>query len=219
MSKKISTQASLLQRVTRLAGLRACLGTGALLLAGFAPPAVAQQTPLAVKPQAAAAAVKKVVAAELTQFVVVKAPDGKEQLLDASSVKPGDVIEYRVTYTNNTGKAVTGLMADLPIPEGLEYVPRSAKPGADLVKAAVKDGEYAAEPLMRKGKANKAEPVPYAEYRALRWTLGQLPAGGVAAVSARAKVEVVVPPAPKTSSSAPQAPPLTVQSAATGASR
>jgi uncharacterized repeat protein (TIGR01451 family) len=217
MTKKISTQASFLQRVTRFPGLRACIGTGALLLAGFTLPAMAQPATLAAKPQAEAA--KKVVAAELTQFVVVKAADGKEQLLDASSVKPGDVLEYRVTYTNNTGKPVTGLVADLPIPEGLEYVPRSAKPGADLVKAAVKDGEYAAEPLMRKGKANKAEPVPYAEYRALRWTLGQLPAGGVAAVSARAKVEVVVPPAPKTSSSASQAPPVAVQSTASGASR
>jgi uncharacterized repeat protein (TIGR01451 family) len=218
MSKKISTQASFLQRVARLSNLRACVGTGALLLAGFAGPAMAQPTTLAARPQADVAA-KKVVAAELTQFVVVKAADGKEQLLDASSVKPGDVLEYRVTYTNNTGKAVTGLVADLPIPEGLEYVPRSAKPGAELVKAAVKDGEYAAEPLMRKGKANKAEPVPYADYRALRWTLGQLPAGGVAAVSARAKVEVVVPPAPKTSSSASQAPPVAVQSTASGASR
>jgi uncharacterized repeat protein (TIGR01451 family) len=218
MSKKIPTQASFLQRITGLPGLRACIGAGALLLAGLTAPVMAQPVGAAAKPQLDAAA-KKVVAAELTQFVVVKAANGREQLLDASSVKPGDVLEYRVTYTNNSGKAVTGLVADLPIPEGLEYVPRSAKPGADLVKAAVKDGEYSAEPLMRKGKANKPEPVPYAEYRALRWTLGQLPAGGVAAVSARAKVEVVIPPAPKTSSSASQAPPLAVQSAATGASR
>jgi hypothetical protein len=53
----------------------------------------------------------------------------------------------------------------------------------------------------------------------LRWTLGQLPAGGETAVTARAKVEIVVPPEPKTSAAAPQAPPVTVQSAAGAASR
>lgn len=200
MSKKISTQS-----VFR------CLGAGVFLLAGLAMPALAQSVAVPVD-------AKKIVAVELTQFKVVRDAAGKEQLLDASSVKPGDVLEYKATYTNHTGKAVGGLVADLPIPEGLEYLPRSAKPGATLVKAAVKDGDYAAEPLMRKGANGKSEPVPYSDYRALRWTLGQLPVNGVTAVSARARVEAVVPPAPKTSATAPQAPPAAPQPAA-GAAR
>lgn len=205
---------SLVGRASRLPSLAARVGASMIAVASMAAPAAAQ--PVAAP---SAPAVEKTVAVGLTQFKVVKAADGKEQLLDASSVKPGDILEYRATYTNNTGKAVSGLVADLPIPEGLEYLPRSAKPGAALVKAATKDGAYGAEPLMRKAQNNKAEPVPYSDYRALRWTLGQLPADGVTAVSARAKVEVVVPPAPKTSAAAPQAPPVTVQSAAGAASR
>lgn len=133
------------------------------------------------------------VAVELTQYKVVKNAKGEEQLVSAATVKPGDVIEYRVTYTNKSGKAVTGLIGKLPIPEGLEYLPRSAKPGADLVKAAASDGVFAAEPLMRKLSDGKSKPLPYNEYRALRWTLGRLPAGGVTAISARAKVETVAP--------------------------
>jgi uncharacterized repeat protein (TIGR01451 family) len=159
-------------------------------LTGFAGAAAAQSAPAAAE-----AAQKKAVAVVLTQSKVVKDAQGRAQLVDASSVKPGDVVEYRVTYTNNTGKPVTGLVADLPIPEGLEYQPRSAKPGAGLVQAAAKDAVFGAEPLMRKAAGNKTEPVPYADYRSLRWTLGQLPANGSTAVSARAKVEVVVPPA------------------------
>jgi len=201
------------RRAARLSAVATTVGAGMLAVASLAAPAPAQP---AATPSASA---EKTVAVALTQRKVVTGADGKEQLLDASSVKPGDVLEYRATYTNQTGKTVSGLVADLPIPEGLEYLPRSAKPGAALVKAATKDGAYAAEPLMRKAANNKTEPVPYGDYRALRWTLGQLPAGGETAVTARARVEVVVPPEPKTSALAPQAPPVTVQSAAGAASR
>ncbi len=204
---------SFLRRAARFSAV-ATVGAGMLAMASLAAPASAQP---AATPSAPVA--EKTVAVALTQWKVVTGADGKEQLLDASSVKPGDVLEYRATYTNHTGKTVSGLVADLPIPEGLEYLPRSAKPGAALVKAATKDGAYAAEPLMRKAANNKTEPVPYSDYRALRWTLGQLPAGGETAVTARARVEVVVPPEPKTSALAPQAPPVKAQSAAGAASR
>ena len=162
---------------------------------------------------AVAPAEVKAVTVELTQSKVIKNAKGVEQLVPAPTVVPGDVIEYKVTYKNTSAKSVDGLVADLPIPEGLEYLPKSAKPGAALVKAATKNGEYAAEPLVRKLPDNKVEPVPYNEYRALRWNLGKLPAGGVAAVTARAKVEVVVPPAPKAAAAPVQSPAITAKPA------
>lgn len=197
-----------------LSRLAARLSAGILLMTVIAVPALAQPT---VAKAPVVNAEKKAVAIVLTQFKVVKAADGTEQLKDATSIKPGEIIEYKAVYTNNTGKAVTGLIANLPIPEGLEYIPKSAKPGATLVKAATKDGQYAAEPLMRKLPDNKVEPVPYNEYRALRWTLGQLPAGGEIAVTARAKVEIAVPPAHKTAPGSPQSPPVTVTPKASAA--
>jgi uncharacterized repeat protein (TIGR01451 family) len=197
------------------------LGAGLLVLGGLtgwvAP--VAAQSAATAAPTNQASKPPQTVAVELGQFKVVTSADGKEQLVDASSVKPGDVLEYRATYTNHTGREVGGLVADLPIPEGLEYLPRSARPGATQVQAAVKDGLYAPEPLMRRTPDNKSEPVPYADYRALRWTLGRLPAGGVTAVSARAKVEVVVPPPPKTSAAVPQAPPVSAKATAGAVAR
>ena len=201
-------------RRNAFARLAARISAGVLIMTVVAAPALAQPT---VAKEAAAAAEKKVLVV-LTQSKVVKAADGTEQLQDAASVKPGDVVEYKATYTNNTGKAVTGLAANLPIPEGLEYLPKSAKPGAALVKAATSNGVFAAEPLTHT-VAGKTEPVAYGDYRALRWTLGQLPANGVTAVSARAKVQIVVPPAPKTSAAAPQAPPVSVQPAASATPR
>ena len=177
-----------------------------LLVAGLAP--VIAQTAAVTSPVAAAKTAETV---ELTQVKVVKGADGKEQLLDARSVKPGDTIEYRATYTNRSGKPVNGLSANLPIPEGLQYIAKSAKPDSTLVKAATKDGLFSAEPLTVK-VGTKTEPVPYAEYRMLRWNLGLLPANGETSVSARATVQTNVAPAatPASGAAAPQAPPVSV---------
>ena len=159
--------------------------------------AIAQ--PAAVKPAAAMAGTEvtaaKPLASKLTQMLVRTGADGKEKLEAAGSVKPGDVIEYRVTYTNTGKQPIKEVLAVLPIPLETEYLPKTAKPGAALVTAATLSGVYAAEPLMftPAGKA-KAEPVPYADYRNLRWTLGQLPAGGATEVTARVKVITSVPP-------------------------
>ena len=160
--------------------------------------AMAQST--AVKPAAAPAATEAKAASplvsKLTQMLVKTGADGKEKLEDASSVKPGDVIEYRVTYTNTGKLPIKNMLATLPVPLETEYLPKTAKPGASLVSAATINGIYAAEPLMfiPAGKS-KPEPVPYANYRNLRWTLGQLPAGGVTEVAARVRVSTSVLPA------------------------
>ena len=159
----------------------------------------------------AQAAVAPAVDVNLTQHKVSKGSDGKEVLVDAAFVKPGDVIEYSATYTNRSAKTVKNVVASLPIPEGLQYQPMSAKPGGAIAQAAVKGGVYGAEPLTRR-VAGKIEPVPYADYRSLRWNLGELHAGRVAVVSARAAVQVFVPTAASGVQGAgalSQAPPVT----------
>jgi uncharacterized repeat protein (TIGR01451 family) len=148
-----------------------------------------------VVPAAQTSKAEATVQAVLTQRKVVRSPEGVEKLEDASTVKPGDVIEYQVVYTNSGPKPVTGFVAELPIPEGLAYLPRSATPGESRVRAATKDGVYSAEPLTR-NVAGKSEKIPYGDYRSLRWTLGQIPSHGVTTVSARAQVEAVVPVLP-----------------------
>ena len=158
----------------------------------FATPGLYAQTVHAKPYKTTAALSTDALSAVLTQHKVVKPASGPETLEDASTVNPGDIIEYRVTYTNNGGQPVKELKAQLPIPDGLEYIPLSAKPGAGLVKAATKDGMFSAEPLMRRGP-DKQNAVPYSEYRQLQWSLGVLPAKGVTVVSARARVETVIP--------------------------
>lgn|SRR5450830_31841 len=139
-----------------------------------------------------ALAPNEVVAIKLEQFKVVKDASGQESLADAKTVKPGDIVEYRATYTNRDGRPVKGLLATLPIPVGMNYLPKTAKPGTDKLEAATKNGEYSREPLMRQVRVNgklQTEAVPYTQYRSLRWEIGQLPAGAEYVVSARTQVE------------------------------
>jgi len=143
--------------------------------------------------QQAAPAAGKAVRISLTQFKVIKDAKGAEKLVPAAAVMPGDVLEYRATYLNAGAAPVTNLIANLPIPAGTEYLPRSARPLA-APQAATSDGVFAAEPLMRRVDG-QARAVPYNEYRALRWRIGTLPPRGAISVSTRARVEVVKPPA------------------------
>ncbi len=171
-----------------LASLR-CLGRHLFLWLAFFG-TVAQAQPQALQPvalptpQEAAAPV----AVTLSQWRVTT-ENGKEVLKPVQSIKPGDVIEYRATYLNRSSKPVTDVQAELPLPEGLQYQARSARP-EQTARFAVKGGSFAREPLMRPATDGKTEPVPLTDYRQLRWSLGQLAPGAKADVSVRA----VLPP-------------------------
>ena len=126
---------------------------------------------------------------KLTAFRVTT-HDGKDVLSPAEKTKPGETLEYQAVYTNSGDKAARGVLATLPIPVALEYLPGSATPeGA----TASTDGKtFAPPPLKRVSKGadggTKVLIVPAGEYRFLRWNLGDLGAGKSAQVSARARV-------------------------------
>lgn len=136
------------------------------------------------------AAEKATVTASLVVFRVVRDAEGKEQLEAVEEARPGDLLEYQLTYANPTRQAVKGLQATLPLPEGLAYQARSAEPGA--VQASLDGEKFAAVPLRRQVKGQdgkvRTEEVPTSEYRALRWRLATLGAGE--SVTCRARVAV-----------------------------
>jgi uncharacterized repeat protein (TIGR01451 family) len=123
--------------------------------------------------------------------------DGKTVFKPAQVSRPGDVLEYRVNYTNRSASAVTGLIANLPIPAGTTLLARSELPPDVL--ASTDGTQFAASPLMRTVRqadgSERRVPVPIEEYRALRWNLGTLAAGHSAQVQARVRVNAVQPPA------------------------
>lgn len=133
---------------------------------------------------------QEAISVKLTQQQVV-IEDGKEKLKDVSSVKPGDVVEYRAVYTNNSKADIKDLVATLPIADGLDYLARTAKAsqGLPAARVALRDGRTGAEPMVVVEDGKKVE-VPAAEYRSLHWRVGSLAAGKSVSVSARATVSM-----------------------------
>lgn len=156
-----------------------------LLLSVFATPAIAQKLTVAVA---------NPVEATLSAARIVKGVDGKETVVPAEKIAPGDLIEYQTSYKNNTKATIRSLVAALPLPEGTTYVPGSAKPAN--VQASLDGKIFAVMPLKRMVKTadNKIQEqlVPYSEYRALKWTIGELPVSATGlTVSARVRVDSV----------------------------
>ena len=121
---------------------------------------------------------------------VSKDAKGREVLGAGDEARPGDVIEYAVTYENRGRGPVTGIEATVPIPPDAEYLPSTAKPVAGL--ASLDGVRYAPIPLTRVVKSadgsERRVPVPFVEYRSLRWQLGSLAAGHHVTVRARVRV-------------------------------
>ncbi len=131
--------------------------------------------------------------AELTAYTVSAKADGTEEFRVAKRVKPGDLVEYRTEYRNQGKASVTNLVATLPVPEGMSYLPKTATPAAAVASV---DGErFAPLPLMRWVRLSDGtrvqRQVPYHEYRFLRWHLDTLEAGDNAVVQARMSVNPV----------------------------
>jgi uncharacterized repeat protein (TIGR01451 family) len=119
--------------------------------------------------------------------------DSKTVLQPATTSKPGDILEYRVTYANLGESAAQGFTADLPIPVGTTYITASAEPTG--AQASVDGAHFAPMPLMQTVKqadgSERKLAVPLAEYRVLRWTLSTLPAGKQKQLHARVRVNPV----------------------------
>ena len=130
---------------------------------------------------------------QLTQARVMVDAKGAETLGGAEHTKPGDLIEYRATYTNAGAASVTHLLATLPIPAGTSWIAGSAVPSG--VEMSLDGKEFSSVPLRRRiQQANGIsgdEPIPYSAYRVLRWTVPELAAGKSTAVTARVRVEAV----------------------------
>ncbi len=123
---------------------------------------------------------------------------GKAVFKPASDGKPGEVLEYSSTYRNGGAVAVDKLQATIPVPAGTTFIAGSAEPAQ--AQASTDGSRFAPMPLLRSVKqpdgSERKEPVPLAEYRALRWDVGTLAAGRSTVVSLRVRIDAPVASAP-----------------------
>jgi uncharacterized repeat protein (TIGR01451 family) len=130
---------------------------------------------------------KEPLSIELVSYKVITNIKGEAEYQPATQAKPDDIIEYRATYTNNTGKPIKGLVATLPIPPETQFLAKSSPAQA---QASTDGVNFAAMPLKRKVGGQTVN-VPLQEYRALRWTVAELPAGKSVVVTAQTRVSSV----------------------------
>ena len=141
-------------------------------------------------PLNAQTAPKNPVAISLTAQKVTRDAEGKEQLKPADRALPGEVVQYDALYKNTSSTGVRNLAPTLPIPPGLEFLPETVNPMPAF--ASVDGRTFAPFPLVRKvtkpDGTVEEQAVPASEYRALRWTVGDLESGKSILVSARARL-------------------------------
>jgi hypothetical protein len=147
---------------------------------------------IALMPVAASAAEPAAPSLELAAFRIVPAtPAHPEQRVAATEARAGDQLEYVATYHNPTPALLHHVMVTLPVPKtGVDYVLDTASPRADLASA---DGrQFAPLPLMRvvttADGRRVTQPAPGADYRFLRWDLGDVPAGASRTVRTRVQL-------------------------------
>ncbi len=131
------------------------------------------------------AASQEPLVAEMVVHQVVVDKKGRKSLRSASKAKPGDVLEYKVTYRNKSRSKITDVIATLPIPEGTKYIKGSAYPRR--VEASLDGKEFHRVPLMRDRRTGKlfgadapwsvrtkGKKVPVIDYRVLRWRISSI---------------------------------------------
>lgn len=153
------------------------IATTMLATVGLAGPAMAE-----------APAARSPVSVELSAYQITLNQKGEAAAKPLKQAKPNDIIEYRATYTNNTAKTIKGLVATLPIPADTQFLAKSSPVQA---QASTDGVNFAAMPLKRKSGTQTVN-VPLQEYRALRWSIAELPAGKSVTVTAQTRVNSTV---------------------------
>jgi uncharacterized repeat protein (TIGR01451 family) len=83
---------------------------------------------------------------------VVTTDNGREAYLPADEARPQDVIEYRLTYTNEGEATLRNITVVDPVPEGTEYIVNTAaRPFEGVVEFSVDEGKtYHTWPILIK---------------------------------------------------------------------
>jgi uncharacterized repeat protein (TIGR01451 family) len=127
---------------------------------------------------------------------VVETRDGKQtvRLVPTAEAKPGDVVQYVLTYVNRGDQVARDAVIDDPIPKGTTYLANTAAgEGAEI--AFSNDGGKTYAPAVKltyelklpNGAVEKRVANP-SDYTHVRWTLKSVAPGARGTVSFKVKV-------------------------------
>lgn len=134
------------------------------------------------------------VQSNLVVYKVVTNQDNEEVLEPADQVKPGDIVEYHLAYTNTLTSGISNLKPELPVPSGMTFLGNPSS--QNLVGASLQEnGAISKLPLFTEstlpnGKVVKAE-VTADKFKKLQWQVSQLGAGQTITIKARMRVNTI----------------------------
>jgi len=115
------------------------------------------------------------VTGEIKVFVVSTDDSGQEIVTEASETEPGQVMEFRIVFTNNGDESVRGVQVVDPIPLNTRYISDSHQ--ADVpasFEVSIDGGEsFELEPVTRietqADGSQKEVTIPPSQYTHVRW--------------------------------------------------
>ena len=133
------------------------------------------------------------------EAVNLMAGDARHQELsdrggDAAALYPGDVIHYRLVFTNITDVPVRKIVFNDPLPAGLRYVGESAASDRDdvVIDYSIDGGAtYSAQPMIEEivDGTRVRKPAPPDRYTHIRWRIeGWVQPGAQVTAEFRAKL-------------------------------
>lgn len=134
------------------------------------------------------------VTSQLEAYVVETTDTGAETFRKADQVQPGQLIEYRITYSNGTNEDLSKFIVNGDVPELTSWVDGSARTdGAAVFEVQLADLGWTDWPVFREiraadGSIEKVK-VPASDVEAIRWKLSESLGAG-ASVNTTYRVEV-----------------------------
>jgi uncharacterized repeat protein (TIGR01451 family) len=113
---------------------------------------------------------------------------------DPKELMPGDVVRYRLTFTNVTPHAVKSVVFDNPLPAGLRYQGGTAASDREqvMIQYSIDGGKsYSAQPMIEVEVDGKRvqRPAPADTYTHIRWSVqGSVLPGAVVHAEFRAQL-------------------------------
>lgn len=122
--------------------------------------------------------------AQMKVFQVNVDKNTQKELKTTDQVKPNQVLEYQVTYSNQSNSSLKTLKLNLPLPA---YVSYTGKNTPKNTYASTDSVHFAKAPLTRVENGKKVN-VPLSEYRALQWQVDELKPKQKITVAAQVRV-------------------------------
>lgn len=137
------------------------------------------------------------VTGEIQAYIVTKDGDGQEKIEPAVETEPGQVMEFRIVFTNNGDSSVSGIKVVDPIPLNTRFIGDSHNADIEAEFEVSIDGGESFEPVPVKRFETQADGiqkeviVPPEQYTHVRWVAAEelASAGGQHSFSYRVSVE------------------------------